>query len=64
MIKDGPMYHRLEASENGVIKQKLITLFVKDGMLVEETIERDYTSSGDYIDSTITVPLISIKKDL
>jgi hypothetical protein len=63
MIKDCPLYHRLEASTDNVIKQKLVTLLVRNGMLVEETIERDYASSGDYTDSIITVPLISVKED-
>ncbi len=62
MIEDGPLSHRIDDPHIGVIKQKLITLFVRDGMLVEETIERDYTDDGDYTDSVKTVPLIEVKE--
>ncbi len=61
MIQDGPLSHRIEDPQVGVIKQKLITLFVRDGMLIEETIERDYADDGDYTDSVTTTPIISVK---
>jgi hypothetical protein len=62
MIQDGPLSYRLEDPQVGIIKQKLITLFVRDGMLVEETIERDYADDGDYTDSVTTVPLVAVKE--
>jgi hypothetical protein len=59
MIEDGPLLGAVENPKPGIIRQRLTTLFVRDGMLVEETIERTYSDDGDYIDSVVTAPLVS-----
>lgn len=62
MIKEGPLKHAFEKPTDGVIRQTLTTLFVRDGMLVEESIERDFSPCGDYIDSVVTTPIIAVKE--
>lgn len=62
MIKEGPLKHAFEKPTDGVIKQKLTTLFVRDGMLVEESIERDFSPCGDYTDSVVTIPIVAVKE--
>jgi hypothetical protein len=59
MTDDGPLTDAFENIREGVIKQKLITLFIRNGSLVEETVERDYTDDGDYIDSITTETLVT-----
>lgn len=59
MIEDGPLLGAFENPKKGVIRQRLTTLFVRDGILVEETVERNYSDDGDYIDSVTTTPLIT-----
>lgn len=61
MISEGPLTHAFETLRQGVIKQRLITYFVRDGVFIEETVERDFTDDGDYIDSVTTSPLATIK---
>lgn len=58
MIKDGPLLSALESDRKNVIKQKLITLFIKDGVLIEETVERVYCADGDYTDNSTSEPLV------
>jgi hypothetical protein len=62
MIEDGPFLNAFETKRENVLKQKLITLFVRDGVLVEETVERVYCSDGDYTDNSTSEPLISAKE--
>jgi hypothetical protein len=57
MIKDGPLKTATETLRTGTIRQRLSTLYVTDGMLVEETVDRVFSSDGDYIDSVTTTPL-------
>lgn len=61
MIEEGPLKYAIENPPEGVIRQKLVTLFVRDGVLVEETAEREYYPKGDYNDSVTTVPLIYVR---
>jgi hypothetical protein len=59
--RQGPFYAAFQGDTDGVIKQELITYRIKDGVLVKETVSRDY-SKGDYQDSTSVTPLAEIKE--
>ena len=62
--KEGPFYAAFRGDTTGVIKQELVTYKVKDGILIKETVQRDYNNSGeDYIDSSISTPLGEIKHE-
>lgn len=59
--RQGPFYEAFQGDTEGVIKQELITYRIRDGVLVKETVSRDY-SKGDYQDSTSVTPLAEIKE--
>jgi hypothetical protein len=62
--KEGPFYAAFRGDTKGVIKQELVTYKVKDGILIKETVQRDYNNSGeDYIDSSTSTPLGEIKHE-
>ncbi len=56
-MKDGPLLEAFNNIPDGVIRQELTSYFMRDGQLVKQTVERTYSSDGDYHDSTISVPL-------
>ena len=56
-MKDGPLLEAVNNIPDGVIRQELTSYFVRDGQLVKQTVERTYSSDGDYNDSTVVVPL-------
>ena len=57
MNKDGPLLEAFNNLPDGVIRQELTSYFMRDGQLVKQTVERTYSSDGDYNDSTLVVPL-------
>jgi len=57
MNRDGPLLQAFNNLPDGVIRQELTSYFMRDGQLVKQTVERVYSSDGDYNDSTISVPL-------
>ena len=57
MNRDGPLLEAFNNLPDGVIRQELTSYFMRDGQLVKQTVERTYSSDGDYYDSTLTVPL-------
>ena len=57
MNRDGPLLQAFNDLPVGVIRQELTSYFMRDGQLVKQTVERVYSSDGDYNDSTISVPL-------
>lgn len=59
--RQGPFYAAFQGDTTGVIKQELITYRIKDGILVKETVSRDYSKS-DYQDNTSVTPLVEIKE--
>ena len=59
--RQGPFYAAFQGDTEGVIKQELITYRIRDGVLVKETVSRDY-AKGDYQDSTSVTPLAEIKE--
>lgn len=56
-MKDGPLLEAFNNIPDGVIRQELTSYYMRDGQLVKQTVERTYSSDGDYNDSTIIVPL-------
>jgi hypothetical protein len=58
--KAGPFYDAFEGSVDGVIKQELITYKIRNGMLVIEKTQRDY-SKEDYQDTVSSTPLVEVK---
>ena len=55
---DGPLKTALDNLESqGVIRREFTTYRKKSGIVVRETVYREYSSDGDYIDHSITTPL-------
>jgi hypothetical protein len=59
--KPGPFYTAFQGDNTGVIKQELVTYRIRDGVLVKETVSRDY-SKTNYQDSISVIPLAEVKK--
>jgi len=59
---DGPFVSAFESDTTGVIKQKLITYRVVDGMLRKETTTRQFQADGkDWHDASTIEPLVEVK---
>jgi hypothetical protein len=62
--KEGPFYAAFSGDTTGVIKQELVTYKIRDGMLIKESVHRDYSQKGtDYIDSYSSTPLGEITNE-
>ena len=59
--KPGPFYAAFQGDNTGVIKQELVTYRIRDGVLLKETVSRDY-SKTNYQDSISVIPLAEVKK--
>lgn len=59
--KPGPFYTAFQGDNTGVIKQELVTYKIRDGVLVKETVSRDY-SKTNYQDSISVIPLAEVKE--
>ena len=59
--KPGPFYAAFQGDNTGVIKQELVTYRIRDGVLVKETVSRDY-SKNNYQDSISVIPLAEVKE--
>ena len=59
--KQGPFYTAFQGDNTGVIKQELVTYRIRDGVLVKETVSRDY-SKTNYQDSISVIPLAEVKE--
>ncbi len=57
MNREGPLTDHFNNIPDGVIRQELTSYFMRDNKLIKKTVERTYSSDGDYNDSTIVVPL-------
>jgi hypothetical protein len=61
--KPGPFYTAFKGDNTGVIKQELVTYRIRDGVLVKETVSRDYNKKKtDYQDSISVIPLAEVKE--
>ena len=60
-MTDGPLKRAFDLLDSdGVLSRTLITYRKKKGMLVKETVTRDYFDN-DYTDCTSTKPIIKIE---
>ena len=59
--KQGPFYAAFQGDNTGIIKQELVTYRIRDGVLVKETVSRDY-SKTNYQDSISVIPLAKVKE--
>ena len=59
--KQGPFYAAFQGDNTGIIKQELVTYRIRDGVLVKETVSRDY-SKNNYQDSISVIPLAEVKE--
>ena len=59
-MEDGPFKDSLEQSTEGVIRQELITYKIEGGVLKRKIVTRDFSESGDYHDSSFSLPLVTM----
>ena len=60
----GPLKRAFDLLDSdGVLSRELVTLRIKDGMLVKESVTRRY-SSGDYTDGVETTPICKVEGEL
>ena len=60
-MADGPLKRAFDLLDSdGVLSRELVTLRIKDGMLVKESVTRRY-SSGDYTDGVETTPICKVE---
>jgi len=59
-MKDGPFKQYLEQSTEGIIRQELITYRIEDGVLKRQIVTRDFIESGDYHDTSYSLPLVTM----
>ena len=56
-MSDGPLLSAFENVPAGVIRQELVTYFMRDEQLIKQKTERTYLKDGDYNDSAVITPL-------
>ena len=56
-MSEGPLLSAFENVPVGVIRQELVTYFMRDEQLIKQKTERTYYNDGDYNDSTSITPL-------
>ena len=61
-MKEGPLKQHIDKDTDGVVKAVFITYRKKNGMFEKEISTRQFTSNGDYNDSYIDEPLISLEE--
>jgi len=59
-MEDGPFKQYLEQNTEGVIRQELITYRIEDGVLKRQIVTRDFIESGDYHDTSYSLPLVTM----
>lgn len=61
-IPDGPLRSSIEFNKGKTVYEEYTQYYINDtNMLIKETTTRSWTN-GDYIDSIVTTPLVSIEK--
>ncbi len=56
--EDGPLLENFNNLPEGeIILQELTTYYVRDGVMIKESVSRKYTGN-DYVDSTTVTPLV------
>ena len=59
-MEDGPFKQYLEQSTEGIIRQELITYRIEDSVLKRQIVTRDFIESGDYHDTSYSLPLVTM----
>ena len=60
-MTDGPLKRAFDLLDSdGVLSRELITMRIKDGMLVKEVVTRKYMSD-DYTDGTSITPICKVE---
>ena len=59
-MEDGPFKQYLEQNTEGVIRQELITYRIEDGILKRQIVTRGFIESGDYHDTSYSLPLVTM----
>lgn len=60
-MTEGPLKEAFDLLDSdGILSRKLITLRIRDGMLVEETVTRRYIG-GDYTDGIKSTPICKVE---
>ena len=59
-MENGPFKQSLEEDMEGVIRQELITYRIEDGVLKRQIVTRDFIESGDYHDTSYSLPLVTM----
>lgn len=55
---DGPLKTALDNLESqGVIRREFTTYRRKSGQVVRETVYREYSNDGDYVDHSVSTPI-------
>ena len=61
-MKDGPLKDAMNSDHgDNIIRQEFSTIKIVDGVIVKETVTRDYDFYGDYHDAHISQPLVQIQ---
>ena len=61
-MKDGPLKDAVtQYHGDNIIRQEFSTIKIVDGVIVKETVTRDYDFYGDYHDAHISQPLVQIQ---
>ena len=58
---DGPFTQAFESDLSGVVRREITTYRYRSDVLVKETATRTYQKSGDYNDTTSSIPLPELK---
>lgn len=53
----GPLLENFNQLPEGVIMQELTTYYIRDGIMIKETVQRSY-AGDDYLDTTSVHPLV------
>jgi len=59
-MENGPFKQSLEEDMEGVIRQELITYKIEGGVLKRQIVTRDFIESGDYHDTSYSLPLVTM----
>jgi len=57
-MTEGPFKSAFDADTDGVIRREIITYRQREYIMVKETATRDYYKSGDYHDTSSTIPIV------
>lgn len=58
--EQGPLLENFDKEFPNIIQQELTTFYVRDGIMVKETVTRKY-NGDDYVDTSSVSPLINKK---